>query len=116
VVFDRDAHVDFGEMREYIARARGREFADAFIERIIRYCESFAIAPHRGTKRDAIRPGLRTVTWRRTVTIAFEVQSPSDQVVILGAVYRGRDVASILKQRNPRLTATGCYQEAPPVR
>jgi toxin ParE1/3/4 len=99
VVFDRDARADLETIRDHIANARGAEFADAFIDRVITYCESFRTIPHRGTKREAIRPGLRTVTWRRTITIAFTVSDASSQVAILGAFYRGRDVLHALKQR-----------------
>ena len=99
VIFDRDARTDLTEIRDYIAEARDLEFANAFVERIISYCESFATVPHRGAKRDAVRPGLRTVTWRRTVTIAFEVRDATSQVIVLGAFYRGRDVESVLRQR-----------------
>jgi toxin ParE1/3/4 len=102
VVFDRDARADLGGIRDYIAKARDDEFAEAFVRRVILYCESFATIPHRGTKRDKIRPGLRTITWRRTITIAFIVSDATKQVVILGAFYRGRDVLSALKQRQPQ--------------
>jgi toxin ParE1/3/4 len=101
VVFDRDAHNDLAAIRDYIAKKRGAEFAETFVRRVILHCESFATVPHRGTKRDAIRSGLRTVTWRRTVTVAFIVQDQTDQVVILGLFYRGRDVLSAMKRRHP---------------
>ena len=101
VVFDRDARTDLEAIRNYIAEARGAEFAEAFVRRIIAHCESFATVPHRGTKRDLIRAGLRTTTWRRTITIAFMVSDQTRHVAILGAFYRGRDVLSALKQRSP---------------
>lgn len=101
VVFDRDAHADLAGIRDHIAQARGPDVAEAFIGRLITHCETFATVPHRGTKRDAIRPGLRTVTWRRTITIAFIVSDEQSRVVVLGAFYRGRDVLSVLKRRNP---------------
>jgi toxin ParE1/3/4 len=99
VSFDRAAVADFADIRDYIAEARGREFADAFIGRIIAYCESLSTVPHRGTRRDAIRPGLRTVTWRRAVTIAFAVSDERRSVLIAGAFYRGRNVAAQLRER-----------------
>ena len=99
VVFDRDASADLASIRDHIREARGQEFADQFLERIIRDCESFATVPHRGTKRDTIHPGLRTVGGRRTVTSAFEVRDNLEQVVILGVFYRGRDVLSVLQAR-----------------
>ena len=99
VTFDRDAVADLSEIRDYIAKARDREFANAFIDRIVSYCESFARLPHRGTKRDKVRPGLRTVGWRRTVTVAFQVSDADRTVVVLGIFYRGRDVEGALRSR-----------------
>lgn len=99
VIFDRDATADLVNIRDHIAKARDREFADGFVERIVAYCESFAVIPHRGTKRDKVRAGLRTISWRRTVTIAFEVSDIETRVAILGVFYRGRDVLSAMRQR-----------------
>ena len=73
VIFDPDALADLAAIRDYIAQARGAELAQDFVGRVVSHCESFRTLPHRGTKRDAIRPGLRTASWRRTITIAFEV-------------------------------------------
>ena len=99
VIFDRDAEADLASIRDYITGARDREFALEFAERIVTYCESLADLPHRGTRRDEIMPGLRTVGWRRTVTVAFEVQDDARQVNILGIFYRGRDVFAAMRSR-----------------
>jgi toxin ParE1/3/4 len=99
VLFDRDARDDLAEIRDYIAKATSAEFADGFIARIISYCEGLAALPHRGTRRDEILPGLRTIGWRKTVTIAFQVHDDARRVVILGAFYRGRDVLNVLRRR-----------------
>jgi plasmid stabilization system protein ParE len=72
---------------------------DGFIERVISHCESFGVLPHRGTRRDSILSGLRTPTWRRTITIAFAVRDEARQVVILGVFYRGRDYLTVLAKR-----------------
>ncbi len=100
VVFDRDAEIDLASIRDHVAQARGAEYAQSFVDRIVSYCESFRTIPHHGTRRDAIRPGLRTSTWRRAITIAFEVFDDAERVVIFGVFYRGRDVLAVLKARN----------------
>ena len=41
-------------------------------------------------KRDDLRPGLRTVGFRRRATILFEVDHQVRQVVIHGVYYAGR--------------------------
>lgn len=98
VIFERDATSDLEDIRDYIANERGRDFAHSFVERIVQYCESFGDLPHRGTRRDEIRQGLRTVGWRRTLTVAFEIVENKRQVNILGVFYRGRDVFAALRE------------------
>ena len=99
VIFDRDAEADIESIRDYMAGARDLEFANGFADRLISYCESFADLPHRGTRRDEILPGLRTVGWRRTITVAFEVSDETKRVTILGVFYRGRDVLNLVRDR-----------------
>ncbi|MGD9816233.1 MAG: type II toxin-antitoxin system RelE/ParE family toxin [Hyphomonadaceae bacterium] len=99
VRFDREASADLLSIRDHIAEVRGKAFAAEFTQRIVDYCESFAALPHRGTKRDKIMPGLRTVGWRRTVTIAFQVFEDERRVVILGVFYRGRDSLAEMRKR-----------------
>ena len=53
------------------------------------YCENLQTFPHRGTRRDDLRPGLRTLGFRRRVTILFEVAD--DTVNIIGVYYGGQD-------------------------
>jgi plasmid stabilization system protein ParE len=68
------------------------DIALRFAERIEAYCLGFAAAPERGTSRDDLRPGLRTVGFRRRATILFEVRRDARQVVIHGIYYAGRSV------------------------
>ncbi len=99
VLFDRDARADLTGIRDHFAKVRDAAFAESFVERIIIYCESLATVPHRGTRRDNILPGLRTLGWRKTVTIAFQVSDATKRVLVLGVFYRGRDVLSVLRDR-----------------
>jgi plasmid stabilization system protein ParE len=46
--------------------------------------------PQRGTTRDDIRPGPRTVGFERRVTIAFTVVG--DDLIILRILYAGRSL------------------------
>jgi toxin ParE1/3/4 len=50
--------------------------------------------PHRGRTRDDLRPGLRTIGFRRRVVIAFAVFE--DAVTVVGIFYGGRDYEAIL--------------------
>ncbi len=99
VVFDLEAEADLAAIRDHVADARGPSFASDFVARIVTYCEGFSNLPHRGTRRDEVLAGLRTVGWRKTVTIAFVVLDDVRQVQILGVFYRGRDVFTALQAR-----------------
>lgn len=91
VVFSAAAGVQLSEIYSYIADHAGTALAEAFVGGITTYCQSFAEFPHRGTQRDDILPGLRTVGYKRRVTIAFIVDQAGQTVVIHGIFYGGRD-------------------------
>ena len=50
----------------------------------------------RGNQRKDIRPGLRTVGFRKRVLIAFEVEAR--QVNIIGIFYGGQDYERVLEE------------------
>ncbi|MCB8875227.1 type II toxin-antitoxin system RelE/ParE family toxin [Acidisoma silvae] len=85
-----EAHLDV--IYAYIARQAGEARADAFVQRIIDYCAGFAIFPERGTCRDDLVPGLRTIGFERSVTIAFLIVP--DTVLIEGVYYGGQNYES----------------------
>jgi toxin ParE1/3/4 len=92
VGFTSSAKADFFAIYDYIAERAGAEIALRFIESIEAYCLGFATMPERGTKRDDLRPGLRTVGFRRRATILFEVEQTARRVVIHGVYYAGRSL------------------------
>jgi toxin ParE1/3/4 len=94
VVFAPEARDDILQLYDYITRRSNSERAIRFIERIVDYCESFSTFPERGARRDYLRPGLRTIGYRRRVTIAFHVAEK--RVVIDRILYAGRDLATAL--------------------
>ena len=94
VVFTPEAQDQLVELYRYIADAASSEVAARFTDTIVTFCEDLAAFPHRGTARDDIRPGLRTVGFRRRVIIAFAVLD--DVVVVIGVFYGGRDYEAIL--------------------
>jgi plasmid stabilization system protein ParE len=58
-------------------------------------CEGLADFPLVGVAHDDVRPGLRTLGYRRRAVIAFTVTEAS--VEIIGVHYGGRDVDAILR-------------------
>ena len=94
VVFTPEAEGQLVELYRYIAAAGSAEVAAQYTEAIVSYCEELAAFPYRGRARDDIRPGLRTIGFRRRVVIAFAVFGQT--VAIIGVFYGGRDYESVL--------------------
>lgn len=99
VDLDARAIEDLARLRDHIAEARGRAFADQYIARIFDHFSGFETTPFRGVKRDDIRRGLRVVGWRKTLTIAFTVDEATFTVLIAAVMYRGRDADAVLRER-----------------
>ena len=96
VVFAPEALHDLRTLYDTIADASLPERALAYVEGLRRYCLGLADFPERGTRRDAIRPGLRTLGYRRRVTIAFHTTETA--VVIDRILYGGRDLEGLLRE------------------
>lgn len=77
---------------EYIAAKSGAPIAGGYIDRIEAACMALATFPKRGTRRDDILPGLRTIRFERRVTIALRVLKM--RVEIVAIAYGGRDFES----------------------
>jgi toxin ParE1/3/4 len=74
----------------WIADRAGLEVALAYTSRIERFCREMMPFPQRGTSRDDIRPGLRSLGFERRATIAFTMKG--DEVIILRILYAGRSL------------------------
>jgi plasmid stabilization system protein ParE len=99
VAIDPGAVGDLDEIRAFVAEAAGKAISDKLIDRVLAYIDGFDSVPKRGAARDDVRPGLRTITWRRTVTLIFVVDDAAGAVVVIGALYRGRDLEAALRDR-----------------
>lgn len=98
VIFSASAKADLFAIYDYIFERAGAEIALRFVESIEAYCLGFENMPERGTKRDDLRPGLRTVGFRRRATILFEVDQKARRVVIHGIYYAGRSMEELEKE------------------
>jgi toxin ParE1/3/4 len=96
VVFAPEAERQLIELYTHIAESASIRIADEYTEAIVQHCESLKTMPVRGTSRDDIRPGLRTLGFRRRVTIAFEASN--ERVTILGIFYGGQDFEAALEE------------------
>jgi toxin ParE1/3/4 len=89
VVFSPESEDHLDALHDYIAEHSGQARADAFVARIVTFCEGLSPFPERGTRRDDLRPGLRIIGFRKRVAVAFVLLG--EAVVILGVFYGGQD-------------------------
>jgi toxin ParE1/3/4 len=89
VIFSPEAEAQLVAIYKRISERASPTIAARFTEAIVDYCEKFENFPERGTCRDDLRPGLRTIGFRRRVTIAFSVDAGA--VTIIGVFYGGQD-------------------------
>lgn len=89
VRFRPQAEADLRALYDYIADEAGTAVADGYIDRIEALCRSLETFPHRGTRRDHIRAGLRMMGFERRATLVFEVGETD--VRIIRVFYGGRD-------------------------
>lgn len=64
VILSPGASAQLIELYEYIADHGSPLTAERYVSAIADYCQTFSEFPNRGTKRDDIRPGLRTTHTR----------------------------------------------------
>ena len=95
VVFAPEALEQLAELYRYIAIAASPEIAARYTDAIVTYCESFTTFPHRGTKRDDVRAGLRITNYKKRAVIAFDVGAQC--ISIIGVFYGGQDFESIMQ-------------------
>jgi toxin ParE1/3/4 len=95
VYFRAQAEDDLFALYEYIASKAGGSVAGNYIDRIETACMALASFPQRGTRRDDILPGLRTIGFERRATIAFRVLKTRVEIVTIA--YGGRDFETGLR-------------------
>jgi len=95
VIFAPQAKTQLLALHHHISEAASPAIAERYTTSLVQYCLSLSTFPHRGTRRDDLRPGLKLLGFRRRVTI---VLSLNDRVVtILGVFYGGQDVEAALQ-------------------
>lgn len=93
VVLSEDVLRDLAEKRDYLASEAGIAVATNYMNLIESHFSTLALFPHRGTPRDDLRPGLRTISIPRKATIAYVVSGR--QVVVLHVIFRGQDIGRL---------------------
>lgn len=99
VEFQREALDALWGLYDYISEVGSAADAAAYTEAIIAHCEGLETFPNRGRLRDDIRPGLRTIAYRKRTVIAYVVRGYV--VTVLGVYYGGRDLERHLPTDDP---------------
>ena len=94
ITFRTEALEQLEEIYDYIAAAGSPGNAAGFTESIISFCEGLADFPYRGMARDDLRPGLRTIGYKKSTIIAYATLN--HRVTIVGIFYGGRDYEYLL--------------------
>ncbi len=95
VRLSEEAEEDLAETYLYIAERDGIERAEAVDRRLRAAFGKLADFPNRGSPRDELAPGLRSVPFERRATIYYRVTS--ETVDIMHIAWAGRDAAGIFK-------------------
>ena len=77
LVFRQEALQQLEELHYFIADAGSPATAAGFTESIVAICEGLADFPYRGLAREDLRPGLRTIGFRKRAVIAYAMLNES---------------------------------------
>ena len=83
------ARDDLKQLYDYIADNSGKRVADRYIDRIEAACAALSLFSSRGTLREDLGPGVRTMGFERRATIVFQVEANS--VAVVRVFYGGQD-------------------------
>lgn len=91
--FSRRARDQLFAIEAWIAQRADRETAERVVDMLLDRCGSLTEFPDRGSPRDDVRPGLRTIPYRGRYTISYRVIG--EQVIILGVTGRGQPLSEL---------------------
>jgi plasmid stabilization system protein ParE len=90
---------DYAAITEHIEQwTSDRALAERTVDSIRAFIKSLGRIPHRGTKRDDLRPGLRVIAFGKKTAIAFEVDDEAGTVTILRVFYGGQNYEAVLRE------------------
>lgn len=98
VAYAPQAEAHLISLYRYIAARGSPVSAKRFTDAIVVRCEDLAEMPLQGALRDDLRPGLRTLSFRRRVVIAYAIAVRAKRVTILGVFYGGQDYEALLRE------------------
>ena len=95
-----DVLFDYIAIAEHVERWTGdRALADRTVDAIRAFITSLKTTPHRGVKRDDLRPGLRIVPFKKRTAVAIEIDDRAGVVTVLRVFYGGQDYEAVLGRK-----------------
>lgn len=91
--YDERVQAQFESIRVWFDAERGPGVGAEVITDLAQHCRRLREFPNRGTPRDDIRPGLRTISHRRRFTIGYVVEG--DTITIVGVSGRGQSLDAL---------------------
>lgn len=85
---------DLLALHDWIASQADRRTADAYLDRVEMRLAALGDFPERGTPRDDLALGLRTLSFERRLVIAYQVGEA--QVLVLRVISGQRELAPLL--------------------
>jgi plasmid stabilization system protein ParE len=80
---------DLERIEGFIAMKSSAATAQRYVSSIRRFCETLRIAPHRGEPRAHLRKGLRSIGFKKRVSISFRVSDSKKTVSVARIWYAG---------------------------
>jgi plasmid stabilization system protein ParE len=96
VILSPEAEAHLESIYLYIAADASPEIGRRYTDAIVRKCAGLAIFPRRGTPRDDLGPGIRTLPFRRRATIVYSIEP--FEVTVLGIYYAGMDYEALFRR------------------
>lgn len=96
IVWRPSARADLLALYNWIAERAGTEIAFSYTSRIEALTGKLALFPERGSPRDDLHPGVRTIGYHRRTVIAYRVVG--DEVEILHVAHGGRDLSGVFDE------------------
>lgn len=95
IVLTPEARDHLNAIYDYVAAAASPDIAQRFTDGILDHIEKLTDYPRRGTMRDDLRPGLRTIAWRcRTPGAAANFWPRENVIVHKGLKLRKRTIVA----------------------
>jgi plasmid stabilization system protein ParE len=95
VSFSPESEAQLLALYRFIAARASPAIAQRYTDALVTRCEALAEMPRSGKSRGDLRRGLRVISFRRRVVIAYSV-GVADAVTILALYYGGQDWETLI--------------------